>query len=73
VAAQQVAFYQTREAVLAQQEIVGQRIKDLEARKTELESQRKSPQSVDKACTFAELDRMKDVLAPNKRERPCGG
>ena len=38
-AAQEVAFYQTREAVLAQQEAVEQQIKDLEARKAELEAQ----------------------------------
>jgi potassium-dependent mechanosensitive channel len=66
VAAQDVAFYQTREAVLAQQEAVEQRIKDLEARKTELDAQLKSPPVDEKACTFAELDQLKDDLATNE-------
>jgi len=65
-AAQEVAFYRTREAVLAQQDVVEQRIKDLESRKIELEAQLKSPQAIDKACTFAELDRMKDDLAADQ-------
>ena len=62
-AAQELAYYQTREAVLAQQTSVEQQIKDLNARKTKLENQLKSPPAVEKACTFTELDRMKDDLA----------
>ena len=62
-AAQEVAFYRTREAVLAQQEAVAQQIKDSTARKAKLEAQLKAPPAIDKACTFAELDRLKDDLA----------
>jgi len=63
VVAQEVAYYQTRDAVLAQQDGVEQQIKDLEARKAELESQLKSPPPIDKLYKFADLDRMKDELA----------
>src|SRR5947209_11955 len=41
--ARDVAYYQTRDAVLAQQESVDQRITELEARKKELETQLNSP------------------------------
>ena len=66
VAAQDVAFYQTRDAVLSQQELLEQRLKELEARKAELKKQLESPSAVDKTCTFAELDGMKDELAANQ-------
>lgn len=62
-AAQEVAYYQTRDAVLAQQDAVEQQIKDLEARRVELESQLKSPPPNDKQYKFADLDRMRDDLA----------
>ncbi len=65
-AAQEVAYYQTREAVLAQQDAVEQQIKDLKARKTTLEKQLKSPPADEKACTFTELDRLKDLLAEDQ-------
>ena len=63
VATQEVAYYQTREAVLAQQDAVEQQVKDLETRKAELEAQLKSPPPDDKQYKFADLDRMKDDLA----------
>ncbi len=64
-AAHEVAFYQTREAVLTQQEAVEQQIKDLAARKVELEAQQKStaPSKNLSDFTFAELDQLKDELA----------
>jgi potassium efflux system protein len=64
-AAHEVAFYQTREAVLTQQEAVEQQIKDLTSRKAELDAQLKSAAvgEVLPTCTFAELDRLKDELA----------
>jgi small-conductance mechanosensitive channel len=64
-AAHEVAFYQTREAVLTQQEAVEQQIKDLQMRKSELESQLKWPAVGEDPATynFAELDRLKDELA----------
>lgn len=63
-AAHEVAFYQTREAVLTQQEAVEQQIKDLTSRKAELDAQLKSAAvgEVLPTCTFAELDRLKDEL-----------
>jgi small-conductance mechanosensitive channel len=61
--AQEVAFYQTRDAVLAQQDIVEQQVKDLEARKAEFEAQLKSPPPENKQYKFSELDRLKDDLA----------
>jgi potassium-dependent mechanosensitive channel len=61
--AQEIAFYQTRDTVLAQQDAVAQQKKDLEARKVELESQLKSPPPSDKEYKFADLDRVKDDLA----------
>jgi small-conductance mechanosensitive channel len=63
VATLEVAYYQTREAVLAQQDAVEQQVKDLESRKAELEAQLKSPPPDDKQHKFADLDRMKDDLA----------
>jgi small-conductance mechanosensitive channel len=60
---QEVAFYQTRAAVLAQQEAVEQQIKDLEARKAELEARAKKQIASNKVFKFADLDRMKDDLA----------
>ena len=63
VATQEVAYYQTREAVLAQQDAVDQQVKDLESRKAELDAQLKSPPPDDKQYKFADLDRMKDDLA----------
>jgi len=64
-AAHEVAFYQTREAVLTQQEAVEQQIKDLTSRKAELDTQLKSSAmgEILPTCTFAELDRLKDELA----------
>jgi small-conductance mechanosensitive channel len=64
-AAYEVAFYQSREAVLTQQEGVEQQIKDLLARKVELEAQLKSTALGESATdlTFAELDQLKDELA----------
>jgi small-conductance mechanosensitive channel len=65
-AAQQFAHFQTVAAVLAQQEVVTQQIKDLESRKAELENQSKSPVAGDgenRIASFVELDRLKDDLA----------
>ena len=62
-AAQEVAFHQTRDAVLTQQEAVEQQVKDLEARKAEMEKQLNSPLPADKQYTFADLDRIKDEVA----------
>lgn len=74
VAAQEVAFYQTREAVLTQHEAVEQQIKDLTARKTELESQLKSPSAADsQSYNFAELDRLKDDLASEQARLNLAG
>jgi potassium-dependent mechanosensitive channel len=63
-AAQEVAFYQTREAVLSQQEVVEQQIKDLETRKIELEKEQQAMVVKGHAelLTFAELDQLKDEL-----------
>lgn len=61
--AQEVAFFQTRDAVLAQQDAVEQQIKDLESRKADTEARSKNPPSTDKQYKFADLDRMKDDLA----------
>jgi len=64
-AAHEVAFYQTREAVLTQQEAVEQQIKDLQIRKAELEAKQKLPFAADSVAeiSFAELDQLKDDLA----------
>ena len=62
-AAQEVAFLQTREAVLAQQASVEQQFKDLETRRIELEGQINSPPPDNKLYTFADLDRLKDDVA----------
>ena len=62
-AAREVAYLQTRDAILAQRAAVEQQIKDLDSRKARIESQLKSPQAPDKPPTFADLDRMKDDLA----------
>ncbi len=61
-ATQEVAFYQTRGAVLAQQEAAEQQIKDLQSRKADIEAYSKKPLG-DKKFKFADLDRMKDDLA----------
>ncbi|HEX4413534.1 MAG TPA: mechanosensitive ion channel domain-containing protein, partial [Lacipirellulaceae bacterium] len=61
-ASQEVAFYQTRGAVLAQQEAVEQQIKDLQSRKSDIEGWAKKSLG-DKKFKFADLDRMKDDLA----------
>lgn len=62
-AAREVAYLQTRDAILAQRAAVEQQIKDLTSRKARIEAQLKSPQAPDKAPTFADLDRMKDDLS----------
>jgi small-conductance mechanosensitive channel len=62
VASQEVAFYQTRGAVFAQQEAAEQQIKDLQSRKADIEAYTKKPLG-DKKFKFADLDRMKDDLA----------
>ena len=62
-AAHEVAYLQTRDAILAQRAAVEQQIKDLNSRKARIESQLKSPPAPDKPPTFADLDRMKDDLA----------
>jgi hypothetical protein len=65
-AAQAVAMYTSVEAVLAQQEAVDGQIKDLAARKAELEKQlqfsRAGSSSDAKPCSFIELDQLKDSL-----------
>jgi small-conductance mechanosensitive channel len=66
VAAHDVAYFQTREAVLAQREAVDQQIKDMTSRKARLETQLKSPPVNDKPVTFVELDRLKDDLAADE-------
>src|SRR6476660_5617357 len=65
-AAHEVAYLQTRDAILAQRAGVEQQIKDLNTRKARIDSQLKSPPAPDKAPTFAALDRMKDELATAK-------
>jgi potassium-dependent mechanosensitive channel len=66
-ATQDVAHYQSVLAALAQQQAVDQQIKDLEARRSELEEQLKSPlprdAQVAEGYSFVELDRLKDELA----------
>jgi potassium-dependent mechanosensitive channel len=62
-AAQEVAFHQTRDAVLTQQDAVEQQVNDLNARKAEMEKQLNSPPPADKQYTFADLDRIKDEIA----------
>jgi potassium efflux system protein len=62
-AAHEVAYLQTRDAILAQRSAVEQQIKDFNSRKTRIEAQLKSPPAPDKPPTFADLDRMKDDLA----------
>jgi small-conductance mechanosensitive channel len=64
-AAQAVAHYQSIGAILAQQKTVEQQMNDLEARKAELEAQLKAPAEIDEsiACSFLELDELKDELA----------
>ncbi|MEO7402175.1 MAG: hypothetical protein ABIU95_00735, partial [Burkholderiales bacterium] len=62
-AAQEVAFRQSRDAVLTQQDAVEQQIKDSQARKAELESQLNTPQPAGKLYKFADLDRLKDDVA----------
>jgi hypothetical protein len=65
-AAQEVATYKTIEAVLAQQEAVDQQIAELNARKTELETQLRSTRTGGAAnparISFVEFDRLKDEL-----------
>ena len=58
---------------LAQQEAVAQQIKDLETRKAKLQAQLKSPPADNKACTFAELDQLKDDLADDQARYALGG
>jgi small-conductance mechanosensitive channel len=69
-AAQQVAHYQSVLAVLAQQEVVDQQIKDLEAQKLELEKQLNTPLAEENQDgddhSFVKLDRLKDELAAEK-------
>ncbi|MEX2309998.1 MAG: mechanosensitive ion channel domain-containing protein [Pirellulales bacterium] len=67
-AAQQVAYHQTLDAVLAQQQTVEQQIRELEARKAELDSQLKTPpdESKQAAFSFLELDGLKDELAAER-------
>jgi small-conductance mechanosensitive channel len=69
-ATQEVAHYQSILAVLAQQQAVDGQIKDLEARKLELEEQLKSAGAPDaqaaEGYSFVELDRLKDELAAEK-------
>jgi small-conductance mechanosensitive channel len=66
--AQEIAHYQTRDAVLAQLDAVEQQIKDLEARKAELDGQLKAPTPTGEnaACSFVELDGFKDELAADE-------
>jgi potassium-dependent mechanosensitive channel len=66
VAAREVAYLQTRDAILAQRAAVEQQIKDLKSRKERIESQLKSPPVPDKAPTFADLDLMKDALSTSE-------
>jgi small-conductance mechanosensitive channel len=61
--AREVAFLRTRDALLAQRAAVEQQIKDLNSRKTRIESQIKTPPAPDKPPTFADLDKMKDDLS----------
>jgi small-conductance mechanosensitive channel len=66
-AAHEVAYYQSLEAVLAQQEAVDKQIKDLQARKLELETQLKTPPTeLPASCSFIELDQWKDELAAER-------
>ena len=51
MAAHEVAFLQTRDAILAQRSAVEQQIKDLTSRKARIESQLKSPQAPEKPPT----------------------
>jgi potassium-dependent mechanosensitive channel len=64
-AAQEVAYRRTLDAVLTQQQVVEKQIRELETRKTELETQLKTGAAGEKvvACSFLELDDLKDELA----------
>jgi small-conductance mechanosensitive channel len=65
-AAQEVALYQSLDAVFAQQEVVVGQIRDLEARQLELEAQSQTvaPEAeIQAAGTFVEFDALKDELA----------
>jgi hypothetical protein len=66
VAAREVAYLQTRDAILAQRAAVEQQIKDLNSRKERIEAQLKSPPAPDKAPTFTDLDLMKDALSTSE-------
>lgn len=70
-AAQEVAVFQSIDAALAQQAGVEQQIKDLTARKAELETQLQSPPAASSSAgefTFADLDRLKDELAAERSQ-----
>lgn len=63
VAAQDVAYFQTRESVLAQLESVEQQIAALRTSKSELEVPANPKASEEKTYTFNDLDQLKDDLA----------
>ncbi len=68
-AAQEVAYYHSVEAVLAQQQAVEQQVKDLEARQAELDTRLKTPPTGSDnptSCSFIELDSLKDELAAER-------
>jgi small-conductance mechanosensitive channel len=67
-AAQEVAYYQTLDTVLAQQQALEQQIAELAERKAELEVKSKSPLDGEEpaACSFLELDSLKDELAAER-------
>jgi potassium-dependent mechanosensitive channel len=67
-AANDVAFHQTLEAVLAQQQTVEQQIRELETRRSELDSELKAGSAGEMLtpCSFLELDGMKDELAAQR-------
>lgn len=66
-AAAELSAYKTAETVLAQQEAVDQQVKDLQARKEELQAELKGPAAETtepaKAISFVEFDRLVNRLA----------
>jgi small-conductance mechanosensitive channel len=72
VAVQEVAYYQTRDALLTQQEAIEQQIKDTESRKAEMEARVESPPVDTKQYKFADLDKLKDDVAAAQARASLG-
>ena len=68
-AAQAVARFQTKGAIISQQQAVERQINDLEVRKLALENQLLKPATTDEStatCSFVEFDALKDELAAER-------